>query len=147
DAETVELGALGLEKMTSGWRRPLRDRSIEDRPLSIGGSAHEKGVGAHADSVGWGDLHGDATRFRAMVGVDDEMGEKGTVAFYVYADGESLFESGTMKGGETARAVDVDLRGKQRLALIVTSAADGAEDDHADWAEARITFDGQAPTA
>ncbi len=146
-ADSVELGALDLARMSRGWGTPQRDRSITGKPLTIGGRTFGKGVGTHADSVLWVELHGRATRFTAHVGVDDGAGERGSVRFYVYVDDEPLFESPLMKGGDEAVAVDVDLTGRRKLVLIAASAGDGIDFDHADWAEARIEFEGQAPVA
>ena len=99
----VELGDLDLGHMSCGWGTPRRDRSIIDKPLAVGGTVFERGVGTHADSALWIDLHGAADRFTARVGVDDATAGRGSVKFYVYADGQALFESELMKGGDAAR--------------------------------------------
>ncbi len=146
-AETVSLGGLGAKHMSSGWKTTAKDFSVEGHPLKIGGQAFEKGLGTHAPSVMRIDLHGTVTRFTAMVGVDDDTAKKGTVVFTIRADGNVLWTSGVMKGGEAAKKVDVDLTGKQLLLLAVSDAGDGMEYDHADWAAAEITYSGKAPQA
>ena len=93
------------------------------------------------------DLDGKVERFRASVGVDDAANGRGTVAFRVYGDGKSLFDSGVMKGGQEARAVDVPLAGVRRLMLLAGSAGDGVDFDHADWAQAEFVFAGERPQA
>ena len=101
-AETVALGGLGAKHMSSGWKTTAKDFSVEGHPLKIGGQAFEKGLGTHAPSSMRIDLHGTATRFTAMVGVDDDTAKKGTVVFTIRADGNVLWTSGVMKGGEAA---------------------------------------------
>ena len=57
-AEKVPLSSLDLSKMTAQWGQPIADRSVQNRPLSIGGRKFEQGVGTHAQSVMWIDLKG-----------------------------------------------------------------------------------------
>jgi len=61
------------------------------------------------------------------------------VQFVVSADGATLFDSGIVKGGDAAKAVDVSLAGKRELRLFVDAGGDSTLDDSADWAEARVT--------
>jgi len=94
----VELSSLDLTKMTAGWGRPVADKSVQDQPMRIAGRLFEKGVGTHVKSVRYVDLKGQATRFTAYVGVDDEVnGNIGSVEFRVYGDGKFLWTSGPVK--------------------------------------------------
>jgi alpha-galactosidase len=145
-AETVWLSSLDLTKMTQGWGRPQIDRSIREKPLSIGGVGFARGVGTHARSLLWIRLAGGTERFLASVGVDDAAGgASASVTFQFVGDGRTLWRSGTMKPGQPARSVDVNLAGVQTLLLLVGDAHDGIEFDHADWAEARFLVRGPAP--
>ncbi len=146
-ADVIELGELDLSKMSAGWGAPVRDASIEKKPMSIAGEAFERGVGSHAGSEMHIALDGRAERFTAKVGVDDETQGRGTVRFKVYGDGHRLFDSGVMKGRQKAAMVDVPLGGVRRLILLATSAGDGVNYDHADWADARIVYEGERPVA
>jgi alpha-galactosidase len=132
--------------MSAGWGKPLVDRSVEGKPLSIGGRTFERGVGSHAPGGLWVQLNG-AQRFRSWVGVDDETRGKGTVRFKVFGDGKKLFDSGVMRGGDKAKRIDLDVRGLKHLLLATTSGGDDIHYDHADWAEAAFEFDGAAPIA
>ncbi len=145
--EITPLGELDLSKMSSGWGKPLADRSVTGKAISIGGRSFDRGVGTHAESMLHVELDGKAEEFRATVGVDDAAGGRGTVRFNVYADGQRLFDSGVMKGGQEARSVTVPLTGVRRVLLLVTSGGDGLDFDHADWAEAEFVFSGQRPRA
>ena len=75
----------------------------------------------------------------AEVGLDDEVGTRGSVIFQVWADGTSLYDSGVMNGSTATKTVNVNISGKQELSLVLTDAGDNRNSDHADWAEARIT--------
>ena len=144
-AETVPLTSLDLSKMRQGWGHPQIDRSIREKPLSIGGKKFEHGVGTHAKSLLWLDLSGGSDRFRASVGVDDAAGGPASVSFQVFGDGKRLFDSGVMRPGQPARSVDVELAGVKYLVLIVGDAGDGVNFDHANWADATFIVSGDKP--
>jgi len=147
-AETVWLSSLDLTKMSAGWGRPIRDKSVQEKPLTIAGQKFERGVGTHAASRMYVDLGGGAESFRATVGVDDEVnGNVGSVEFRVYGDGKLLWRSGVMKVGQAAKPVDLKLTGMDTLLLIVDPAGDVIAYDHADWAEARFEVSGVHPKA
>lgn len=146
-AEVVRLGDLDLSKMSSGWGQPRVDQSVTGKTITIGGRTFDRGVGTHAGSELHVTLDGKVERFQAFVGVDDAAGRRGTVRFMVYGDGKRLFDSGIMKGGQEAKAVDVPLAGVQRLLLMVTAAGDGVDFDHANWAQAEFVVAGARPQA
>jgi alpha-galactosidase len=144
---TVALQKLDLTHMQQGWGNPQIDRSIREKPLAIAGEKFEQGVGTHAVSVLWIKLDGRTERFQASVGVDDTAGGPGTVVFRVIGDGKELWTSGVMKPLMKAKTIDLDLHGVKLLTLLVDDAGDGINFDHADWANARFTYSGQAPQA
>ncbi|NSW56566.1 MAG: NPCBM/NEW2 domain-containing protein [Armatimonadetes bacterium] len=145
--ETVPLTSLKLDLATQDWGTPRVDKSVDGNPLSIGGRKFEHGFGTHAMSVLYVSLKGGSDRFAAWVGVDDEIGDRGTVEFVVQGDERDLFRSGVMKGGQEAKKVDIDVRGIQILVLLVTDAGDGINYDHADWADAQFEVSGARPVA
>ena len=147
-ADTVWLHELDLGKMTAGWGQPRIDQSVTQKPLSIAGKTFEHGVGTHANSVLWVNLAGGAERFQAAVGVDDAAGnDKASIEFKVLGDRKTLWKSGVMKLGQTAKTVDVDVTGVKLVLLKVEDAGDGVSYDHADWAEARFVVNGRKPQA
>jgi hypothetical protein len=113
-------------------------RSNGRNPLTIGGKVFRRGLGMHAHAESEYLLGGGYRRFEAFCGVDDEKGGLGSCVFQVWADGQKLFDSGTLRGRQPARQVSVDLTGKETLRLVVTDAGDGINCDHADWADARL---------
>jgi len=137
-AETVWLDTLDLSHMSQGWGKPQVNRSIREKPLSIGGRPFQRGVGTHANSTLWLDLGGGSERFQAFAGVDDAAGGPATVVFRVLADGRKIWDSGLMKPGQAAREINLDVRGVKLLLLQVSSGGDGISYDHANWAEARF---------
>jgi alpha-galactosidase len=144
--ETVQLSSLDVSKTMQGWGKPQADKSVDGNPLTIDGTKYERGLGTHAISILYIDLKGDATRFTAKVGVDDEKkNEPASVQFSVLGDDRELWKGEVMKGGQAAATVDVDLKGVKMLVLMVEDAGDGINHDHADWADAVLEYQGQKP--
>lgn len=141
---TVHLDGLALDNMTAGWSRPRANAGLDGKPLSIGGRKFERGVSTHATSVVHLDARG-VERFTASVGVDDEVGQRGSVEFVVLVDGKPKWRSGLMRGGGSAKPVNVDTRGAKTISLRVNDGGDGNSSDHADWADARFEYVGNAP--
>jgi alpha-galactosidase len=146
-AETVALTALDLSKVRQGWGKPQVDKNVVGKPMAIAGTKYARGLGTHANMVLHVALDGRTERFTAKVGVDDETAGRGTMRFLVYTEGKKLFDSGAMKGGDAAKAVDVDLAGAGRAVLMVSGGGDGIDFDHADWAEATFHVGGAPPRA
>jgi sialate O-acetylesterase len=141
----LRLSSLNLGEMTQSWSVPGIDKSVSGNPISIGGKRFASGIGTHAQSSLALDLGRAATRFSAQVGLDDETGGGGTVEFRVLGDGKLLWSSGIMKGKDAAKVIDVDLTGIRKIILQVGDANDGRDNDHADWGDAAITYQGRVP--
>jgi alpha-galactosidase len=144
-SETVWLDTLNLSQITQGWGTAQTNRSVREQPLAIGGRKFDRGVGTHATSLVRIELAGGSERFLAYVGVDDNANGAASVTFKVMADGRTLWQSGLMKPGDPAKAVDLDLRRVKTLLLHVGDAGDGISFDHANWAEARFVVNGVKP--
>ncbi|HEX8911731.1 MAG TPA: NPCBM/NEW2 domain-containing protein [Humisphaera sp.] len=133
------------------WGPVERDRSNgedaagDGKPITLNGTTYAKGLGVHADSEVVFNLNGQYAYFQSDVGLDDEVGSGGSVVFQVWADGEKLYDGGEVYGWNDTRSVDVPLFGKQQLRLVVTHGADHVYNDHADWANARLTLLPGAP--
>jgi len=135
---------LPFVSQSNGWGPVERDRSngeqgaTDGRPLSLGGVTYEKGLGGHAVSTVAVDLGGRCTTFKADVGVDDEMGAGGSVAFEVWVDGVRKAQTGVLTGSAAPEPVTADVTGGQRMELRITDGGNGVGQDHGDWAAARI---------
>ena len=140
EAETFGLETLDLQYIEQGWGQPHANQSVDGHRLSIGGKKFEHGLGTHSASLFRIGLGGKGESFTAQVGVDDEVGQKGSVVFKVIGDGKTLYDSGVLRGGDAAKTVSADLLGVKTLVLSVGDAGDGASYDHADWAEAKIVM-------
>lgn len=141
-SKTVWLDEMDLSTMETGWGSNHVKKSVDRNPLTINGTVYERGVGTHAISKFMVDLGGKGKRFLASVGVDDEVKGKASLEFFVLGDKKILWQSGVMTDTAAALPVDVDIRGIQKLALLVTDGGDNMNFDHADWADARFEIKG-----
>lgn len=114
------------------------DRAVSGRPLRLGGKAYRRGLGVHSRTELTYTLDGGFETLAAMIGVDDFVGEHGSVVFRVFGDGKLLHESPVMRGGDPPRQLRVPIRGVLSLRLVADYADGGDAADHADWADARL---------
>ncbi|WBB60709.1 NPCBM/NEW2 domain-containing protein [Streptomyces sp. WMMC500] len=129
----------------NGWGPAERDTSVGERPagdgapLTVGGETYAKGLGVHAPGeIGYYTAE-ECETFAADVGLDDESGGDGSVAFEVWADDAKVAESGVLTNDRPAQPLSADVGGAQTVRLVVTDGGDGIDHDHADWADARFT--------
>ncbi|MDF2268454.1 NPCBM/NEW2 domain-containing protein [Streptomyces coacervatus] len=142
---TSGLGDLPWLSATNGYGPVERNTSNgesaagDGHPITIGGVVYGKGLGVHAESaVEY--YTGKACRtVTADVGVDDEKGANGTVAFEIWADGTEVASTGVLTNAMPAQPLTADVTGAQVIRLVVTDGGDGIDSDHADWANAELT--------
>jgi len=139
-AETYGIETLELQAVQQGWGEAHANQSVEGHPLSIGGEKFAHGLGTHAASTLRVALGGKGLSFTATVGVDDEVGTRGSVTFRVSGDGKKLWESALLRGGQPGQKVQVDIKGIKNLILAVGDGGDDMNYDHADWAEAQFVM-------
>jgi len=146
-SETFGLDSLDLQTAEQGWGEPHANKSVDNHPLFIDGKRYERGFGTHANSTLRIRLNGKGERFSAIVGIDDEVGQRGSANFKVVGDGKTLWESGLLRGGDPAKEASVDLRGVSTLILLVDDADGDINYDHGDWADAKISMSEGKPEA
>jgi hypothetical protein len=144
-ADQVWLSDLAWASATSGWGPIEKDRSngeqgsSDGHPLTVAGTTYAKGLGVHATSEIVYSLGGAYSAFQSDLGLDDEVGNRGSVVFQVLVDGALRFDSGTLTGASARKTASVSLTGAKELRLRVGNAGDNFYFDHADWAGAILT--------
>lgn len=135
-----------IEKNRSNGEQAAGD----GKTITLNGKTYALGYGTHANSEVKFSLKGPngvyCTRFTADIGIDDEVGPRGSAVFQVYLDGALAYDSGTMTGASTTKTVDLNVTGKSELRLVATGGTDGISHDHADWADPRVSC-GTTPPA
>ncbi|MET9293461.1 NPCBM/NEW2 domain-containing protein [Streptomyces sp. NPDC003077] len=107
-------------------------------PLSIGGVRYAKGLGTHATSEVRFYTGEQCSVFRAQVGVDDETGTQGSVAFEVWADGRQVAQSPRLTGADGPASLTADIEDAREVRLVTTMGEDNYAFDHSDWGDARF---------
>ncbi|WP_433903505.1 NPCBM/NEW2 domain-containing protein [Sphingobacterium puteale] len=126
---------LGPESSNGGSRKPL----------TIAGQVYKRGFGTHAESSLFIQVDGKAKKFVALVGLDDAVRDRdAAVEFIVYGDNKKLWSSGIMRSKDAAKKIDVELKGVQKLELVVTDGGNGPYYDHANWVDAKFIADEKA---
>lgn len=141
--ERVSLASLGLNHWKQGWGVPTLDRSVEKRPLRIGGVTYPTGIGSHAPGGATYELDGKVIRIEGSVGVSDSA--SGTVEFSLWGDGKRLWRSGNVEHGKPVVPFQVPLLGVRRVTLIMSDGGNGAGGDHANWLDVNFVISGKAP--
>lgn len=105
-------------------------------PPAVEVSADE-GLGVHAASAVEYYAGGRCTTVTARVGLDDEKGSKGTVAFEIRADGKKAASTDVLTNAMPAQPISADVGGAKVVRPVVTDGGDGVDSDHADRAGLR----------
>jgi hypothetical protein len=122
-----------------GW--PLvRDGSVGDGDLAVGGGSYDKGLGVHSASRLSYELQGAFRRFEALVGLDDHNGRSGQVRIRILLDGKprALDWDGKLTHFQGPRRVSLKIQGAKILTLIVDFGPNADVQGRVDWVDARL---------
>ena len=135
-----------LAYIDQGWSTPGKNMSVDRNRLTVNGRVFDNGLGLHSSCRMMYSLDGHVRKFHALVGVDDETGDYGSVEFIVMADKKILWRSGDLTGSDSTRTVNVNLKGKKTFAVVITTGANHNMDyDHADLLNAYFDYQGATP--
>jgi alpha-galactosidase len=132
-------------RSTNGWGPFERNRSNAEQPagdgrtLTLQGVTFAKGLGVHAASEIEYYLGRKCSTVTASVGIDDEVGNRGSVVFQIFADGVKVADSGVLTGASATKSLSATVTGAETLKLVVTDGGDNIDYDHADWANAGVS--------
>jgi alpha-galactosidase len=146
----IWIDSLDLSKMVQRRQTPRAGRSLArgggrgrgrgaagqpaGSPITLGGVTYEHGIGTLSINELIIDLKGQATRFLAMVGLNDNAGRQGSVTVEVWLDNRKVLISEVLRAGSPPLEVDVDLTGARFLELLIDDGNDVSTGDYADWA-------------
>ncbi|MFD8634040.1 sulfatase-like hydrolase/transferase [Streptomyces sp. NPDC059533] len=132
----------------NGWGPVEIDRSNgkqaagDGTPIAFGGVTYAKGLGVHAPSEIVYHLGGRASRFTALVGIDDfstKQSSAGATRAVVRGDGRTLHTTATLTGAGGPARIDLDVTGVRLLHLVVEDANARTSYDHTSWAQPWVT--------
>jgi alpha-galactosidase len=144
-ANAMWLDSLDLSKMVQRRGTPRAgaygggNAKEPAKPLTLGGVVYPHGIGTLSINELIVDLKGQATRFVAMVGIDDAAREgQGSVTVEVWVDNKKAFISNVIRAGDPPQLVDINLEGARFLELLIDDGNDVSTGDYADWAGALL---------
>jgi len=147
----LEMGSVGIDKAPRG-----------DGPIEVAGKTYEHGISMAAPARLLISLRGNGIRLTAEAGVCARRmpagftpppgmarpREERPLEFLVLGDRRVLWKSGPLTAADQARELDVDIRGIEKLALVIladSGAGDFPRGGTAALGNARILFSGDAP--
>ncbi len=114
------------------------DRSLLGERLRVGDKFFDRGVWIHSKTRLKYRLEGDYSRFQAWMGIQSS--HTGNVHVEFLADGQKLMEADVLAGAKAPQRVDLDLKGKFVLEVVVDYGDDGDDiGDHLTLGDARLT--------
>lgn len=128
-----------------GWNTAAARAGATGSPMQIGDQVFQRGLGHHANGEIVVELGARFHEFHCLVGVQWQGGNRGSVVFRVLVDGRTKWETGPLSDSDPPQSVRVPVSGAGELRLIATDAGDGIGCDMANWAEAALVVDPQAP--
>ncbi len=115
------------------------DRNCQGDTLSIAGQRYPWGIGVHANSKLTFSLNSRYNEFKADIGIDTRIGDRGSVVFKVEGDGKTLYTSPTVRGSDPEpRSISVPVKGVNELTLVVSCGDELDLGGVANWAAARV---------
>ncbi len=114
------------------------DKSQGGNPMTMNGESYRKGIGVHSGSKITYYLGEKYDKFYCDIGIDDEVGDRGNVAFVVLGDGEELYRSKKVTGADQITRLVIKIMTVRRLVLLVEFGDEFHIGDHANWGSARV---------
>jgi len=116
----------------------VRDMAWNNRPLKLDGKTYTRGLAVHSRCVLTYDLGGEFASFRAILGFDEEAGDRGRVVCRVIVDDKELFAKPDFRASEKPVPVEVPVKGAKQLRLEVDFGEEEDVGDRVIWANARL---------
>ncbi|MGW1378552.1 sigma-70 family RNA polymerase sigma factor [Streptomyces sp. NPDC002446] len=143
DPTAYQVSALDHDFMGDGTKPEVRSIGSswlwQRQSPKIAGTTYAHGVSVHAPSSVIIDLNRRCTSYDAVAGIDDLSLGLGALRFSVYADGERLWRSEAVRGGERAVPVHVPLAGRKTLRLVAEPVSPVDVVAVGDWALSQIS--------
>lgn len=138
------LDELDLTVVRQGWATATAGRTLDGNGLRLRGQRFERGIMLHAHAELLLRLDGRALRFKAVVGIDDEVGNQGSAQLDLIADGTSVYTTDILRGNGAVAKIDFCVEGVRELILVARDGGDGIDGDHLTLGDARLEVLGPA---
>ncbi|NME70786.1 NPCBM/NEW2 domain-containing protein [Flammeovirga aprica] len=134
EGEKVYLTKEMASTVDSYWK-VVNDNGVEGGKISIEGIKYDKGLGLHAPSKLIFPIESNYNTFVVTPGSNDTNG--GLLRMRILVDGEEVFNSGPIRRShQNPQRLQIDVKGKKELTLLVDEEDGNKAGDHASWANA-----------
>lgn len=117
--------------------RYRKDKNLEGGPLSVGRRIYEKGLALHSRTILEYDIKGYSS-FRCTLGLDDAMAGSAHALVRIEGDDKVLLSTNINSRENKPQQVNVDIKGLQKLRIVVDYGEDLDLGDHINLADARL---------
>ncbi|MBD0403734.1 NPCBM/NEW2 domain-containing protein [Flammeovirga sp. EKP202] len=129
-----------LATTVDSYWKVLNNEGIEGGRISIEGRKYEKGIGLHAPSKLVFPIEANYKTFVVTPGANDSNG--GLIRMRIQVDGNEVFNSGPIRrSNQEPQRLQIDVKGKKELTLLVDEEDGDRGGDHASWANAYFLID------
>ncbi len=130
-----------VEVFPKAFPAPGRDRNLDGGPLRLAGTTYAAGLALHSYTELEYDLKGEYREFKAVVGVDDQVGSGSDGYTVLRIEGDNGQELKTVKVSrkDKPQPIVVDVRNVQRLKIVVKSDDLLDLGKHLNLADARVS--------
>jgi hypothetical protein len=115
-----------------------RDKGLDGGPLRLGKDAYSKGLALHAYAELTYDLGGRYKEFKAVAGVDPQVGGETNAKLVIEGDGRPLYNSVLTRKAE-AQPVTLNVSGVKQLRIVVSSDRLLGLGDHVNLVDAKVS--------
>lgn len=109
------------------------DRNVMGGSLLCGQQAYEHGIGVHSRTLLTYDLAAAYRSFTTSYGMDDDSGPMADVSIEIRVDGELRHTNPSVRRGDPAGPIQLNVTGSKRIDLIVNFGRFGGVEDRFNW--------------
>jgi NPCBM/NEW2 domain len=126
-------------KLARNQFRYRKNKTDINKKLQLGKTVYDRGLWIHSQTTLKYLIRGDYRRFRAVMGIDQDVAKDGIgiVSVEITGDGKKLFE-GTVRWSDPPRNLDLDVTNVRELKIVVDYGDNDSSGDHLDLCEARV---------
>lgn len=134
DISEIAISGVHAAQTSVGYGQVSMGKNVSGAPISINGRIFRNAILAHAPSSLTFYPRGKFKYFKLKCGVDDEVGRKGSVRFFIYLDDRLAAATKIVQGGDAAIPILLDIIKVSKVELFISELGDNYY-DHSVWAE------------
>lgn len=128
-----------IQSSTDGFiEKPRRDKNLDNHPIRMGGRPYTRGLSVHSRTELEFQLDGEYREFKAVIGMDDQVGGDGPTVVRIEGDGRELLALNVTRK-DHPRPVTLNIKDVQKLKLVVDTGDLLDLGKHVNFADAKVS--------